>query len=81
MHGQLSWIELDEFEDFLGAPEVETLPTVVILKDDSVLFVGPIKPKIEAVIGLISATREQAPIPEHRELGRDLLAWLVKRSA
>jgi hypothetical protein len=72
---RVTWIELDDFEELSGSTEIETFPTVIIVKDPAVLFVGAIKPNIESLKGLISAVGHHAPIPEYEELGRNLRSF------
>jgi thioredoxin 1 len=77
---EVTWVELDDFEDLPGSPEIETFPTVIVVKDAAVLFVGAIKPNQESLEGLISAVSDRAPDPEYEELGRNLGSVLIKKS-
>lgn len=79
-HCKVAWVELDGFEELPGSFEIETFPTVIIVKDTAVLFIGAIKPNIESLKGLISAVGHHAPIPQYEELGRNLRTFLIKKS-
>ncbi len=80
-HGcRVTWVDLDDFEELPGSPEIETFPTVIVAKDTAVLFIGAIKPNKESLEGLISAVTDRAPVPEHAELGRNLRSVLIKKS-
>jgi hypothetical protein len=76
----VTWVDLDDFEELPGSPEIETFPTVIVVKDTAVLFIGAIKPNKESLEGLISAVTDRAPVPEHAELGRNLRSVLIKKS-
>lgn len=77
---EVAWLELDDFEDLPGSPEIETFPTVIVVKDTTVLFLGAIKPNKESLEGLISGVGDRAPAPEYEELGRNLRSFLIKKS-
>lgn len=80
-HGcRVTWVDLDDFEELPGHPEIETFPTMIVLKDTAILFIGAIKPKKESLEGLISGFSDRAPIPEYEELGRYLRSFLIKKS-
>lgn len=77
---RVAWVDLDDFEELPGSPEIETFPTVIVVKNTAVLFIGAIKPNKESLEGLISAVTYRAPIPEYEELGRNLRSFLIKKS-
>ena len=80
-HGcRVTWIDLDDFEELPGSPEIETFPTVIVVKDAAVLFIGAIKPNKESLEGIIGAVSDRAPDPEYEELGRNLGSVLIKKS-
>ena len=74
----LTWMELDIFEEISSDLVVEIFPTVVVLHQSSVLFVGAIKPKNESLQSLIDASREYSPILKYEELGKNLWSQLIK---
>jgi hypothetical protein len=77
---EVAWVELDDFEELPDSPEIETFPTVIVVKDTAVLFIGAIKPNKESLEGLISAVTDRAPVPEYAELGINLRSFLIKKS-
>lgn len=77
---RVAWVNLDDFEELPGHPEIETFPTVIVVKDTAILFIGAIKPKKESLEGLVSGVSDRAPIPEYEELGRNLRSFLIKKS-
>jgi thioredoxin-like negative regulator of GroEL len=81
-HGcRVTWVDLDDFEELPGSPEIETFPTVIVFKDTAVLFIGAIKPNKESLESLIGAVSDRAPAPEYEELGRHLHQLLATKSA
>lgn len=80
-HGcRVTWVDLDDFEELPGSPEIETFPTVIVFKDTAVLFIGAIKPNKESLESLIGAVSDRAPAPDYEELGRNLRSFLIKKS-
>jgi thioredoxin-like negative regulator of GroEL len=77
---RVAWVDLDDFEELPGSPEIETFPTVIVVKDTAVLFIGAIKPNKESLEGLISRVSDRAPVPECAELGRELCSFLIRKS-
>lgn len=77
----MTWVDLDDFEELPGSPEIETFPTVIVAKGAAVLFIGAIKPNKESLEGLISAVSDRTPTPEYEELGLHLHQLLATKSA
>ena len=47
------WIDIEDFPDLLGDEDVENFPTLLIQRDDDVLFFGTMLPHIEQLERLI----------------------------
>lgn len=51
---QALWLDIEDHEDWLDGLEVETFPTLLIARDDTVLFYGPVLPQPGAAAQLVA---------------------------
>jgi thioredoxin-like negative regulator of GroEL len=56
------WIDIEDEADALGDLDIETFPTLLVVRDGVPLFFGPVLPKPEAVDALVAALIED-PTP------------------
>ncbi len=56
------WIDIEDEADALGELDIETFPTLLVVRDGVALFFGPVLPKPEAVDALVAALIED-PTP------------------
>lgn len=49
------WIDIEDEADALGDLDIETFPTLLVVRDGVPLFFGPVLPKPEAVDALVAA--------------------------
>jgi len=49
------WIDIEDEADALGDLDIETFPTLLVVRDGMPLFFGPVLPKPEAVDALVAA--------------------------
>jgi hypothetical protein len=56
------WIDIEDEADAIGDLDIETFPTLLVVRDGVPLFFGPVLPKPEAVDALIAALIED-PTP------------------
>ena len=56
------WIDVEDEADVIGDLDIETFPTLLVVRDGVPLFFGPVLPKPEAVDALIAALIED-PTP------------------
>jgi thioredoxin-like negative regulator of GroEL len=55
------WIDIEDDSDWLGDVEVETLPSLLVLRDAQPLFFGPVLPHIEVLERTLRALMQHAP--------------------
>jgi thioredoxin-like negative regulator of GroEL len=66
------WLDLEDDAEWLGDLDVETLPTLLVLKDGRPMFFGPVLPHIDVVDRTLRALARHGPagdpVPdEHKE--------------
>ena len=49
------WVDVEDQADAMGAIDVENFPTLLIARDDEVLFFGPVTPHAQTLQRLIDA--------------------------
>lgn len=49
------WIDIEDEADAIGDLDIETFPTLLVVRDGVPLFFGPVLPKPEAVDALVAA--------------------------
>lgn len=52
------WVDIEDEADWIGHAEVENFPTLLILRDDRVLFFGPMLPQPGILERTFKALRE-----------------------
>lgn len=55
------WLDIEDEADLVGDLDVETFPTLVLIRGDQVRFAGPMTPQPEALRRLLRATLTEAP--------------------
>lgn len=51
----LAWIDIEDQSDVLGEIEVENFPTLLILRGDQALFLGPLTPQPAVLAQLVQS--------------------------
>jgi len=76
-HPQLvhRWIDVEDEADALGDLDIQTFPTLLVVRDGVPLFFGPVLPRAEAIDALVNSLRAD---PARRGTGTvDLSALLA----
>jgi thiol-disulfide isomerase/thioredoxin len=59
----LRWIDVEDEADLVDPVEVETFPTLLVLRDGAPVFFGPVRPQRGAVERLLQGTEGETPGP------------------
>ena len=54
------WIDIEDEADLVGDLDVETFPTLVVLRDTQVLFHGPLPPQADVLERVVRSVLESA---------------------
>jgi len=68
------WIDIEDEADALGDLDIETFPTLLVVRDGVPLFYGPVLPRPEAIDALVAALMVD---PTPRALPADDLSELL----
>ena len=76
-HPEISfvWVDIEDYPELLGDEDVENFPTIAILQEDHVRFLGTLLPHIEHLNRLIQAMQTPGQ-PQHTDLPEDLIEQL-----
>lgn len=55
------WVDIEDEADHLGELDIETFPTLLILRDDAVRFFGPVLPQTDVIDGMLRSLPADAP--------------------
>jgi thioredoxin 1 len=61
-HMRFSWVDVEDEDDAMGDVDVETFPTLLVARGDTVLFLGPIPPSASQFTRML-ATLQAQPQP------------------
>jgi hypothetical protein len=74
------WIDIEDDSDWLGDVDVETLPTLLVLRDERPLFFGPVLPHADVIDRTLRALQAHGgvsdPVPADQ---RDAVARVIER--
>lgn len=63
-HMQFAWVDVEDEDDAMGDVDIETFPTLLVARNDEVLFLGPIPPlatQFTRMLATIQAQPRPAP--------------------
>jgi thioredoxin 1 len=63
-HMRFAWVDVEDEDDAMGDVDIETFPTLLIARDDQVLFLGPIPPspsQFERMLATLQAQPQPSP--------------------
>jgi hypothetical protein len=76
-HMQFAWVDVEDEDEAMGDVDIETFPTLLIARGDTVLFLGPIPPSSTQFTRLLATLQAQPrPAPGVGAEARALLARL-----
>lgn len=58
---QWRWLDIEDEADLVDDLEVETFPTLLVGRDDDVLFFGPVLPQPEVLARILASLRDAPP--------------------
>jgi thioredoxin 1 len=61
-HMRFSWVDVEDEDDAMGDVDIETFPTLLVARGDTVLFLGPIPPSASQFTRML-ATLQAQPQP------------------
>ena len=73
------WVDIEDEADSLGELDIETFPTLLVLRGDRPHFFGPVLPQIEVVDRILQSVARsggvEVPIARSDEIA---IRWLVR---
>lgn len=57
------WLDIEDESDWLGDVDVETLPTLLVLRDATPVYYGPVLPHAEVLARTLRAARASGALP------------------
>jgi thiol-disulfide isomerase/thioredoxin len=69
------WSDIEDYPELLGDEDVENFPTIAIVQDDNIRFLGTLLPHIEHLNRLIQSMQTPAQ-PQQTALPEDLVKQL-----
>jgi thioredoxin-like negative regulator of GroEL len=75
-----AWVDIEDESDWLGDIDIETFPTLLILRDEQPLFFGPMLPHISLVERTLKSLQQSASAaldlaPGERTVVERLIEW------
>lgn len=63
---RFAWVDIEDESEVLGDVEVENFPTLLLLRDHTVLYFGPLTPQAGVLTQLVQTALEGrlAPVPD-----------------
>jgi thioredoxin 1 len=55
------WVDIEDEADLIGDLDIEDFPTILIARDDRVLFFGPVMPHAQTLDRLVRSMLDHAP--------------------
>ena len=55
-----AWVDIEDESDWLGDIEIETFPTLLVLRDEQPLFFGPVLPHIALIERTLKSLQQSA---------------------
>jgi hypothetical protein len=77
---RFEWIDIEVDSDLIGELEVENFPTLLIARDNQVLFFGAILPHVDHLKRLLRAMADAPPVATNSS-ARHLVEQLNRRDA
>jgi hypothetical protein len=69
------WVDIEDESDLVGDLDIEDFPTILLARDDRVLFFGPVMPHAQTLDRLVrSALATELPPLSHAALAPDVRA-------
>jgi thioredoxin 1 len=72
------WVDIEDEADLVGEPDIDTFPTLLVIRDGDALFAGPVLPRLSDIQRLVQsleapdAAADPAVPVELRELAQRL---------
>jgi thioredoxin 1 len=60
------WVDIEDEADLVGDVDVETFPTLLVAYEGSVLFAGPVLPRLSDAVRLLETQEQWAADASHR---------------
>jgi len=75
------WVDIEDDADSLGDLDIETFPTLLVLRGDQPQFFGPVLPQPEAIDRIVqSTTRMGSAAVQIAPSDRVAIEWLVQQA-
>jgi thioredoxin 1 len=72
------WVDIEDEADLVGEPDIDTFPTLLVIREGDALFAGPVLPRLSDIQRLVQSletagvSADPAVPPEMRELAQRL---------
>jgi thioredoxin 1 len=73
------WVDIEDDADWLGELDVETFPTLLVLRSRQPQFYGPVLPAIEVVDRMLHSLHRSAAVATIPAGHREAVARLIER--
>jgi thioredoxin-like negative regulator of GroEL len=60
---RLHWLDIEDEAEVVGDLDIETFPTMLIMKGDVPLFMGPLTPQAGVLVNLVQSALDQRLVP------------------
>jgi thioredoxin 1 len=77
---RFAWVDVEDEDEAMGDVDIETFPTLLVARDEEVLFLGPIPPSSTQFTRLLATLQAQpVPAPGAGDEANELLRRLKPR--